>query len=341
MYLLGWALLFAWAMVREPRRGHGLVLLAMLAYPAMLAAALLGFIRPELLNTASVFPFSVLGMTLLCTGLLRTQQRVKEELAARERAESELRIANESLEQRVNLRTAELREVIEGLEGFNRSVSHDLRGPLGGIAGVAKLARKYVGSGDRIAAERMLGAIEAQAETSAKLVEALLALAKAGDVELRMQRVDTGALVREVIESLQQSRGVAALPVGVTPLPEVQGDAELVRQVFVNLLGNALKFSAAAPQPQVDVGVVGEMDSPTFFVRDNGAGFSTEDAKRLFKPFHRLHGAQYEEFGIGLSIVKRIIDRHGGKVWAEGKPGSGATFFFHFGKPVATELAQR
>jgi signal transduction histidine kinase len=189
-----------------------------------------------------------------------------------------------------------------------------------------------VGSGDRTTAERLLSVIEAQAQTSEKLVGALLALAKASDADLRVRHVDTGALVREVVQSMQQSRGVGALPVRVAALPEVDADPELVRQVFVNLLGNALKFSVTASPPQVDVGVIGETDGPTFFVRDNGTGFSAEEAKQLFRPFHRLHGAQYEGFGVGLSIVKRIIDRHGGKVWAEGEPGRGATFFFDFGK---------
>jgi signal transduction histidine kinase len=339
-YLVGWALLFGAAMLREPRHGHGIVIAALMFYPLTLAAAVSGLIRPDLLNSASIIPFAVLGMTLLCTGLLRSHQRVALELAARERAEVELRNVNESLEQRVNLRTAELREVIDGLESFNRSISHDLRGPLGGIAGVAKLARNSVAGGDRAAADRLLHAIEAQAETSEKLVGALLALARASDAQLRVQRVDTEALVREVIESMRQARGVTALPVDVAPLPAVEADAELARQVFVNVLGNALKFSAAAPQPQVEVGVTGELDDPTFFVRDNGAGFESGAATRLFKPFHRLHGAQYEGFGVGLSIVKRIIDRHGGKVWAESSPGRGATFFFSFGNGNGVPMHQ-
>ncbi|HJV97379.1 MAG TPA: histidine kinase dimerization/phospho-acceptor domain-containing protein, partial [Albitalea sp.] len=188
-YLVGWALLFVSAMRLEPRHGHGLVIVAMMFYPLTLAVAMSGLIRPDLLNSVSIIPFAVLGMTLLCTGLLRSHQRVTQELAARERVEVELRNLNESLELRVALRTAELREVIEGLESFNRSVSHDLRGPLGGIAGVAKLARNSVAGGDRAAADRLLNAIEVQAETSEKLVGALLALARASDAQLRVQRV--------------------------------------------------------------------------------------------------------------------------------------------------------
>jgi signal transduction histidine kinase len=279
-----------------------------------------------------VAPLAALGIGLLCAGLLRAQKRATQELVARERAEAELRSAHDLLERRVDLRTAELREVIEGLEGFNRSVSHDLRGPLGGIVGLALMARDCVAAGDRATAERWLQMIQAQAETCEKLVDSFLALARASDAKLSIQRVDTQAIVREVLESLRITRAAVELPVSVAPLPQIEADAELARQVFTNLLGNALKFSASAPKPEVEVGATGESDNPIIFVRDNGAGFSADEAQRLFRPFNRLHGDLYEGFGVGLSIVKRIIDRHGGKVWARGEPGLGATFFFTFGR---------
>ena len=334
-YLLAWALLFTWAMLREPRRGHGLVMLALASYPAIVVAVLLGALSPKMLITAHALPMAVLGMTLLTTGLLRAQgsaareqKRAEQELLARNQAEAELQLANDTLEQRVNLRTAELRETIEGLESFNRSISHDLRGPLGGIVGVAKLARDYVLNGDAVAAQRMLQAIASQAETSEKLVSALLALARSSDASLNKQQVDTGALVREVVESMRHVRTAAVLPVVVGWLPHVDADPELSRQVFVNLIGNALKFAVGASQPRIEVGVTGDPDAPVFFVRDNGVGFRPEEANRLFKPFQRLHSGYFEGFGVGLSIVKRIVERHGGKVWAEGCPGRGATFYF-------------
>jgi len=332
-YVLGWALLLLWARMRERRTGLGPVIVALLAFPVMIAAALLGYIRPELINTVTLVPFSALGMSLLCTGLLKAQRRVAQELAAREQAEAELRVSNELLEHRVKLRTADLHEVIEGLESFNRSVSHDLRGPLGGIAGLASLAQDSVVTGDPVTAAHWLQLIQGQAEKCVNLVAALLALARASDVKLHVQRVDLQVVVRDALESLRITRSAAQLPVSVAPLPEVDADPELARQVVVNLLGNALKFSADAPEPRVEVGVIGGSDRPTIFVRDNGAGFTAAEAQRLFRPFHRLHGDRYEGFGVGLSIVKRIMDRHGGRVWAQGEPGRGATFFFNFGRP--------
>ena len=262
----------------------------------------------------------------------RTAEQLQIEVAERRRAADELRMVNDTLEQRVRLRTAELQEIIEGLESFNRSVSHDLRGPLGGIAGAARMAREYVNTDDKSMADRLLGAIVNQADITGKLVDALLALARTGDASLRTLRTDMHALVGEVIRSMQQAHPQAPLPISVIGrLADVDADPELTRQVLVNLIGNALKFSSEGSQPQIEVGMSGTLDRPIFFVRDNGVGFDAEKARRLFKPFCRLHGSRFEGSGVGLSIVKRIIDRHGGQVWAESSVGQGATFFFSFG----------
>jgi signal transduction histidine kinase len=138
-------------------------------------------------------------------------------------------------------------------------------------------------------------------------------------------------LVREVIESMQRAHPEGPLPITVIgPLAEVDADPDLARQVFANLIGNALKFASRVPQPRVEVGASGTPDQPMFFVRDNGVGFDAAKVHRLFKPFSRLHGTRFEGSGVGLSIVKRIIDRHGGKIWAQGEPEHGATFWFHF-----------
>jgi signal transduction histidine kinase len=244
---------------------------------------------------------------------------------------AELQAVNETLEQRVKQRTSELHEIIEGLESFNRSVSHDLRGPLGGIAGAARMARDFMAHDNSAGAQRLLEAIETQAEVSGKVVDALLALARTSDATLRTQRVDMNALVLEVIESMQQTRPGDALPLSVGPLPSVDADPGLARQVFINLIGNALKFAAGAQAPRVEIGADVSFGEPVFFVRDNGVGFNAQSAQRLFKPFHRMHGPQFSGSGVGLSIVKRIVDRHGGTIRAESTPGAGATFFFTFG----------
>jgi signal transduction histidine kinase/CheY-like chemotaxis protein len=258
-------------------------------------------------------------------------EQLEIEVEERRRAAQELLIANETLEQRVLQRTAELRDVIEGLESFNRGVSHDLRGPLGGIANAARLAQEFVANQDTDRALRFLQVIAAQAETTRQLVDALLALARASDASLSREHVDMGALATEVVESLQRLPADAPLPVSIAPLATVDADRKLVRQVLVNLIGNALKFSAGAAQPQVQVGMDPTPDGPVFFVRDNGVGFDAERAQQLFKPFHRLHGAGFEGSGVGLSIVRKIVERHGGRVWADSVPGQGATFHFSLG----------
>jgi signal transduction histidine kinase/CheY-like chemotaxis protein len=248
-------------------------------------------------------------------------------LAMKHSAE-QLQIANETLEQRVESRTAQLREIIGGLESFNRTVSHDLRGPLGGIAGASRKAAEYLGSGQAERAAQMLELIAKSAERTEHLVNALLALARVSETDLHRQRVDTQALVREVVDQLPQPAGRPPVPVVIGELPEVDADPTLLRQVFVNLIGNALKFASAGSSPQVEVGATLEQGRTVFFVCDNGVGFSSAQAERLFQPFQRLHGARYEGFGLGLSIVKRIVERHQGRIWAEGRPGQGASFHF-------------
>jgi len=140
--------------------------------------------------------------------------------------------------------------------------------------------------------------------------------------------------VSDVIQALPH--GVNSPHIVVAPaMPTVQADPELLRQVFANLIGNAIKFTGPSQQPQVEVGTVPSAGEAVFLVRDHGIGFDAAAAQRLFKPFQRLHDRTYEGFGVGLSIVKRIIDRHGGRVWAEGRPGQGASFYFTLGAAQA------
>jgi signal transduction histidine kinase len=339
VFFLAWIALFARALLREPRSGHGLVVAAVLAFPVGSVAANLGWLPFDLLPTIELVPMTAIGLTVLTTGLLRAHRRAQAEralaedaLAERERAQAALRTANESLEHRVALRTQELRETIEGLESFTRNVSHDLRGPLGGIAGVAKLARDEVAEGRVAAVDRLLAAIADQADDSMRLVSAMLALARAGDAEPRATRFALAPLVAEAIAALGDTPDRAAVTIDIGPLPEVVADRDLLRQVFVNLIGNACKFAANAVRPHVEIGRAGTPAGDEFYVRDNGVGFAPDAAARLFKPFQRLHGAGFEGVGVGLSIVRRIVAHHGGRVWAEGTPGHGATFWFTLGE---------
>jgi signal transduction histidine kinase len=339
IFFVGWAALFVRAARREPHNGHALVVLAILTFPAIVLALKLGLLSLSLLPVSEIVPLAAIGIAVLTTGLVRAQQRAlragersAQALAAREQAEAELRAVNESLEQRVARRTAHLEENIAGLESFNRSVSHDLRGPLGGIAGLAGFARAKLAAGRADEAETMLAAIERQAEESVAMVAAMLELARAGTVQPQRAPVDTTALAGEVVAALEASGKTASAEVVVQPLPAADADRELLRQVFVNLVGNACKFAGGHRAARVEVGHAATPQGQAYFVRDNGIGFAASDAARLFRPFERLHGQRFEGAGVGLSIVKRIIDHHGGRVWAEGAPGVGATFWFTLGR---------
>jgi signal transduction histidine kinase len=190
-----------------------------------------------------------------------------------------------------------------------------------------------VADGNVDSADRLLAAIARQADDSARLVGALLALARASDAEPRTTRFELAPLVSEAVAALGETARPAAVTIDVGPLPEVVADRELLRQVFVNLIGNACKFAAGAVRPHVEIGGVPTPAGEAFYVRDNGIGFASEAAARLFKPFQRLHGEKFEGIGVGLSIVRRIVAHHGGRVWAEGEPGAGATFWFTLGAP--------
>jgi len=323
--MCGWAALFGWAARREPRAGHGIVMLAVLVYPLSMLAALAGWLSIGAAGISLIVPHFVLGMTILTTGLVRAQASSARELAARQEIQAELERTNQTLELRVALRTAQLRETIEGLESFNRSVSHDLRGPLGGITGVSRMAREALGRGDLTAADKLLAAIARQSESSTDLVTSLLQLARSAEGAVERQPVHTAALVREITELLPGAAPVVRLQDG---LPDLQADPALVRQVFANLLTNAIKFSSSAAQPRVDVGATPSPEGVVFHVRDNGVGFTEAQVRELFVPFRRLHADRFEGHGIGLTIVRRIVERHGGRLWAEGQPGQGATFYF-------------
>jgi signal transduction histidine kinase len=332
-YLALQASLALWARQREPQHGHGLIFAAQMLYPALIAAAVAGWVELSLLRYVVIVPVLVTGMTVLTTGLLRAQRHAAEQLLRRQRAESDLKALNESLEHRVAQQTAELHEVVAGLESFNRSVSHDLRGPLGGIAGVSRLAAEALERGDTANAQRMLQVIATQADASSQLVTDLLALARVGEAHLSPQPIALDAFLRDTLEHMRIAQpGQAPLPVTLGELPTVEADPGLLRQVYVNLLGNALKFSRDASPPQIEVGALVQDGGHVLYVRDNGIGFPQDQAERLFQPFQRLHGQHYAGHGVGLSIVKRIVERHGGRLWAQARPDAGATFFFQLGE---------
>jgi signal transduction histidine kinase len=333
----------AWqASRREPNVGHAYVAAAFTSYPVVMvgAAVLLGWDARSNLSYLIALPSAIVGITILVVSLMRASLRTETELRRREAAEARLAEMNSSLEQRVAERTAELQVMIEGLESFARAVSHDLRGSLGGAAGLSRIAERALAEGDTARAQRMLQVMSPQLEHMASLVRELLTLSRLGDAALNRQKQPLEPLVRQALEQLALEPDCAVAlrqaVIEVGELPSLAVDATLLRQVFVNLLANALRFATGGGRsPTVRIGSAAPQagEAPAIFVEDNGPGFPPEAAGRLFEPFGRLHEGTLSQHGIGLSIVRRIVERHGGRVWADSRPGQGAVFWFAL--PVA------
>jgi PAS domain S-box-containing protein len=241
--------------------------------------------------------------------------------------EAQLKELNLSLERRVNERTAELEAANRELESFSYSVSHDLRAPLRAIAGFAGILREDHAGALGPEALRLFARIEHNAIRMGGLIDDLLELSRAGRVTLERREVDMRSLARAVLHELQPAGGPAQVEIG--SLAAASGDASLLRLVWQNLIGNALKFSARAQPPRIEIGGERRGSMVEYFVRDNGAGFDMRYAGKLFGVFQRLHApSEFEGTGVGLAIVQRIVHRHGGEVRAEGEPERGATFRF-------------
>ena len=259
---------------------------------------------------------------------------VGKDISARRAAENALRALNADLERRVAERTVALETAYRELEAFSYSVSHDLRAPLRAIVGFSAILRED--EGDRLSDDgrRLLAIIDDSARRMGNLTDALLALARTSRQKLAHGRVDMSAIANEVAGEL--ARDYPGTWIEIHPLPPAAGDATLIRQVFANLIGNALKYSARATTPRVDIGAETDGSMPVYFVRDNGAGFDMAYAERLFKPFERLHAEkEFAGAGIGLALVHLIVQRHGGDISAEGAIGRGAVFRFSLESIIA------
>ena len=250
--------------------------------------------------------------------------------------ELEILRLNGELEQRVQLRTAQLAEANEELEAFAYSVSHDLRSPLNTIHGFSQLLLKIDAEHISEKGKHYLNRIVVGVEQMGQLIEGLLTLAHLSREEIKSEIVDLSAMARAVLHEYQEKEPSRQAAVQIQDGLIAQGDPRLLAAVLQNLLANAWKFSAKKPAAQIVVGSTPSADGETiFFVKDNGAGFDMAFAHKLFGTFERLHSpGDFVGTGIGLATVKRVIDRHGGRVWAESKPGQGATFFFTL-KPSA------
>src|ERR1051326_6699000 len=251
--------------------------------------------------------------------------KVTRDLTERKNAEERIQALNHNLEHHVAELTAANRE----LDAFTYSLAHDLRAPLRHIHGFATILMENFQEKADDEAKRLLGKILKSSKEMGVMVDDLLNFARLGRVELQRTRVDLAQMVEEVKRQLEPDMQGRSINWEVDALPTVSGDPALLRQVLVNLLSNAVKYTSKEPDAQIKVGSRNGGSEITMFVRDNGAGFEMQYAEKLFRVFQRLHRAEeFEGTGVGLANVRRIIERHGGRIWAEGAPGKGATFYF-------------
>ncbi|HEY5975660.1 MAG TPA: ATP-binding protein [Geobacteraceae bacterium] len=252
-------------------------------------------------------------------------------LIDRVKADEELRLLNRELEQRIMERTFQLQLANQELESFSYSVSHDLRAPLRHINGFSRLLIEE--QGEVLTPEGLdhLARIGGACERMGRLIDDLLELSRVSRHEMQNEQVNLSRLVTDAVQDLQDGAPQRQVRVTVAEGVLVQGDNRLLQIAVRNLVENAWKYSAREPRADIEFGVRRQTDGPVYFVRDNGAGFDMAYAGKLFSPFQRLHGSEFEGTGIGLATVQRIVRRHGGRVWAEASVGQGATFYFTLG----------
>jgi signal transduction histidine kinase len=261
--------------------------------------------------------------------------------AALHASEARLRHLNGDLERRVHARTAELEISNRELEAFSYSVSHDLRAPLRHVDGFADLLEKHAGSTLDDKGRRYLAMISESAKSMGALIDDLLAFSRMGRTELQQSTVNLERLVADVLRDIEDETAGRTIEWRLGSLPELQGDPAMLRLVAANLILNAVKYTRSRPSAVIEIGSQTSDEETVVFVRDNGVGFDPAYAHKLFGVFQRLHSAEdFEGTGIGLANVRRIIQRHGGRTWAEGELDRGATFFFSLPRQVPVERSQ-
>jgi PAS domain S-box-containing protein len=267
-------------------------------------------------------------------------------ISERKRAEEEIRKLNEELDERVRRRTVELEATNKDLEAFTYSVSHDLRTPLRHVDGFSKLLLEDYCSNLPAEAQHYLTRVREETRRMSSMVDDLLNLTRVGRKELSMHLTGLSSLLEEAIRDLQPEMVGREIEWQIGKLPFAECDPALVRQVFANLLSNALKFTRPQEHAVIEVGATTQDGASVIFVRDNGVGFSMKYVEKLFGVFQRLHHPEdFEGTGIGLATVQRIVHKHGGRTWAEGELNKGATFYFTLGavesRPVESNSLHR
>jgi signal transduction histidine kinase len=292
--------------------------------------------RSEVGARNATWSLAALGAAVMAT-LAMAYIFIRREIIGRRRTEEELRRLNEDLEERVARRTAEIEASNKELEAFSYSVSHDLRAPLRHVTSFANLLREHAGASIDETGENYLRRIIEAASGMGRLIDGLLTFSRLGRMEMSRDPVDLNQLVEEALQELQSEIEGREIVWRIGELPAVEGNRETLRAALINLLANAVKFTRPRRPALIEVGCQEARNGEAVcYVRDNGVGFDMRYAGKLFGVFQRLHRVKdFEGTGIGLANVQRIILRHGGRVWANGEVGQGATFYFSLPLRVA------
>jgi light-regulated signal transduction histidine kinase (bacteriophytochrome) len=247
----------------------------------------------------------------------------------RKKVEEEVKKLNADLEIRVLERTSQFEETNKELEAFAYSVSHDLRAPLRAIDGFSKFVLEDYGRKLDKEGQRLLGLIRSNTQKMDQLITDILTLSKVTRSEHKVSKIDMTKMALSMLNEAVSPEIQEKLSLKIDELPEAFADSTYIKQVWINLIANAVKFSSLKKKQVITIGGFNREGFHVYYVKDNGVGFNPEYAHKLFGVFQRLHKSEdFEGTGVGLAIVQRIIHRHGGKVWAEGKEGKGATFYF-------------
>jgi light-regulated signal transduction histidine kinase (bacteriophytochrome) len=287
---------------------------------------------PEPLTPAVFLVYIVIiGCTAWIARLLTDSRRAALQ-TARER-ERQIRVLNAALEQRVAERTAELEQANRELESFAYAMAHDLRTPARAMLGMSELLKTELGGRISPEAQHYLKRLQSNAGRTGRMIDEMLNFMRLSRQAIRVEQVDTMGIVRQALTEAGPDPDV---DIHLESLPECRADAALLQKVYAHLIDNALKYSRGRSPARIDIGAIIENGQMVYYVRDNGVGFDMQYANKLFGVFQRLHYAdEFEGTGVGLAIVRRIVERHGGRVWAQAAANQGATFHFTLNAPPA------
>lgn len=264
----------------------------------------------------------------------RLYEQAQREIEERKKAEEQVHQLNDELELRVEERTEQLQHMNEEMEAFAYSISHDLRAPVRAIMGIAQLFNEEYGDEINLEGQEYLERIATSGKKMNELIEGLLTLSYLGTQELSLQTFNLSNMASMIFSEILAGEADRQCELVIPERLEITGDQHLIEALMTNLISNAVKFTRGCEQAVIEIGTETRRGHEVVFVRDNGIGFSMDYVDKLFEPFNRLdNDNKIEGTGIGLTIVKRVVQRHGGEIWVESKPGEGSTFYFYLSEP--------